>query len=907
MALNFQGASSFINTGTLAATGGGVLALTGSVSNGQGRVEAQNGGTVNLNSFATISGGTLATSGTGAMFVTSNASFVGVDVLSGSLVQVLPGGTLALQANNVNNGTIRTANGSGVAAYSIAGAGTLSGSGTLRLDAASGGALGNVGGAGTLTNAAPHTIAGAGEIGLNTLSVVNTGTISADVAGSVLRLDPSVSGMTNSGTLQTLNGGILRLSHNGGGPFDNASGTIQVAGSTGTVELIGGAMVIGGTISSTGANARIQVPTNQSAILSDVFIAPLSKVVLGANGQLSLTGAITNHGVISAADGASSSFSVGVGTTTLSGSGELLLGNGTLNPSTLAGFGTLNNNQTVRGFGNIGNNTMSLRNSGTINANVSGRTLVIDPDTGTWTNNGTMSASNGGILELNGTNGGGLLGNTGGSIIANNNSNVRLHAVTINGGTLDSVGAGSVSMSATTASTLQTVFNEAQVILASGNTLTVTGGGTNDGVFNLFPATPTPTFVVVNGATPYTNSGSILMQGQPNTNVLQGTGVLNNSGLIEGFGRIAPSAGQNFTINNSGILSATNGQLLEHSSSGTLLIQNSGTIRATTGGTFRTTSPTNITNSTGSILVNAGATFEHDNGTINGGTVTVDGTFINNAYMNVSAIVGSGAFLNDPGAATAGHVRATTVLNTATLTIAANGTDTGTSRVTSYNNGFSTNLGLLEMNDNDLVADYTSFSLVPGAASMIVSARNGGAWDEVGITSRFAREHPTGSTTLGVIEASDYIDVTGSNVFSGQTIDATTALIKYTWYGDTDFNGFIDGDDYARIDNGFNTGASGWFNGDCDLNGFIDGDDYALIDNAFNSQTGTLRLAIDWISGDNRATNMDRSPALRQVRDHFNQFGASYGQALLASVPEPGTGVMCLAAAAGVLLRRRRR
>jgi len=66
-------------------------------------------------------------------------------------------------------------------------------------------------------------------------------------------------------------------------------------------------------------------------------------------------------------------------------------------------------------------------------------------------------------------------------------------------------------------------------------------------------------------------------------------------------------------------------------------------------------------------------------------------------------------------------------------------------------------------------------------------------------------------------------------------------LIKYTYYGDTDFNGHVDFDDYARTDHGFGTHASGWLNGDFDGNGHVDFDDYALIDLAFNTQASVLR------------------------------------------------------------------
>jgi len=69
--------------------------------------------------------------------------------------------------------------------------------------------------------------------------------------------------------------------------------------------------------------------------------------------------------------------------------------------------------------------------------------------------------------------------------------------------------------------------------------------------------------------------------------------------------------------------------------------------------------------------------------------------------------------------------------------------------------------------------------------------------------------------------------------------------VKYTYYGDTDFNGKVDGADYARIDAKYAQQGSGniggWFNGDLDYNGKIDGADYALIDAAFSSQGAALR------------------------------------------------------------------
>jgi hypothetical protein len=147
----------------------------------------------------------------------------------------------------------------------------------------------------------------------------------------------------------------------------------------------------------------------------------------------------------------------------------------------------------------------------------------------------------------------------------------------------------------------------------------------------------------------------------------------------------------------------------------------------------------------------------------------------------------------------------------------------------------------LDLEDNDLILDYTGASQLSAVAALISSARNGGTWDGSGMNSTAARNSLTQNVTLGAIEATDFKSVHGSDAtFAGHSIDDTAVLVKFTYYGDTDFNGFVDGDDYARADSGFNLGWVDWFNGDADLNGFVDGDDYALIDNAFSTQGAAL-------------------------------------------------------------------
>jgi len=69
-------------------------------------------------------------------------------------------------------------------------------------------------------------------------------------------------------------------------------------------------------------------------------------------------------------------------------------------------------------------------------------------------------------------------------------------------------------------------------------------------------------------------------------------------------------------------------------------------------------------------------------------------------------------------------------------------------------------------------------------------------------------------------------------------------LLKYTYYGDANLDGKIDGSDYSKIDSGYLTGATGWGNGDFNYDNVINGSDYTLIDNAFNSQGMHLSAAV---------------------------------------------------------------
>jgi uncharacterized delta-60 repeat protein len=154
--------------------------------------------------------------------------------------------------------------------------------------------------------------------------------------------------------------------------------------------------------------------------------------------------------------------------------------------------------------------------------------------------------------------------------------------------------------------------------------------------------------------------------------------------------------------------------------------------------------------------------------------------------------------------------------------------------------------GTLDLADNDLLLDYTSASPIgawngsaySGVTGMIARGHNYGAWDTPGlVTSMDAAK--IGITTLAPIEAGEVLGIAGTQtaVWDGHTVDATTVIVKYTYTGDLNLDGLIDGADYGIIDNYVQfPGTRGYANGDFNFDGVIDGADYGLIDNAIQFQ-----------------------------------------------------------------------
>jgi hypothetical protein len=152
----------------------------------------------------------------------------------------------------------------------------------------------------------------------------------------------------------------------------------------------------------------------------------------------------------------------------------------------------------------------------------------------------------------------------------------------------------------------------------------------------------------------------------------------------------------------------------------------------------------------------------------------------------------------------------------------------------------------LDLRANSLIVDYpvAGPSSFASLSSQIALARGeSGDWDgPSGITSSIAATSG-GLTTLGIGEAAAVYGLAPNETVAvaGQTADGTSVVIKYTYAGDANLDGTIDGGDYGVIDNFVQVpGASGYFNGDFNYDGIIDGGDYGIIDNNIQAQGSPL-------------------------------------------------------------------
>jgi hypothetical protein len=178
-----------------------------------------------------------------------------------------------------------------------------------------------------------------------------------------------------------------------------------------------------------------------------------------------------------------------------------------------------------------------------------------------------------------------------------------------------------------------------------------------------------------------------------------------------------------------------------------------------------------------------------------------------------------------------------------------------TSRLASFSiAGGAAPTGTLDLNNNSLILDYSGplGSVLSDVTAQIHSGRNGvdgndqANWNGPGIITTVGR---TANTTppinfdaynLGAINNAD-LSLLGIDsprtTFGGQAVTPNTVLVKYTYSGDANLDGVVNGDDYTYWLNGFlnltEPTITGWLRGDFNYDGRVDGDDYTQWLNTF--------------------------------------------------------------------------
>jgi hypothetical protein len=140
--------------------------------------------------------------------------------------------------------------------------------------------------------------------------------------------------------------------------------------------------------------------------------------------------------------------------------------------------------------------------------------------------------------------------------------------------------------------------------------------------------------------------------------------------------------------------------------------------------------------------------------------------------------------------------------------------------------------GALNLNDQDMVVTGTPDASI---RSLLVSGYAGGSWNGVGINSATAAGLSTSAhpTAIGYGVASQILGGAGS--FSGQSVNSTDVLLRYTYAGDSNLDGKVNALDFNALATSFGLSNQEWVNGDYNYDGTVDTQDFMFLANNFNA------------------------------------------------------------------------
>ena len=779
-----------------------------------------NGNNVLFDDTATGTHNIVVTSGgvapSAVSFNNTNASagynFTGGAINSPGMLTTVGNGSITLANANTYVGGVNLSNGS----VTLAAGGILTtpaftaGSGTLNLN---GGILQAYNtNASFLTGTVINVLPGGGTIDTQGFNVTVAETLTAGTGG------------TDGGIVKIGSGTLTLQGHSSyvGGTTVNA-GTVVLAagGAAGTVE---GPLTInsGGTVNTTTVDA-IGFTTGVAVTTLTVNSGGTFNIGVNAN-EGYVTNLVMAGGTVSSSGGGSFNFNTGFNITSVAS----------------ATTGTISSNVSVRGTAMNITTAAGTTPSG-VDLAISG--LLLGGNTAVVNTFGPGTLSLGGFAGAT-TFGGGLNVNGGTVILAAGGGGGTVRGpLTINSGTVLASATDALGYVTGANVTTLTVNSGATFVLGAGNegyitNLVVAGGTVSATAGGSFNFNTGYNISSVSSTTTGTISSDIAIRGS-SLNITTATGTTASGVDLNITGRLLGGSAAVLNTFGPGTLS-----LGGASTYGGGTVINGGTVIAANAAAF------------GPLVDNLGVA-------LNGGAKLVLGAI--SAPSATLAIpedltyTGGGSLQIAPTPGySSGGVNSITITdgNTVAITVGstpAPGVTRGILSTHSVNFASSTS-GSLDVGKNDLDLSGPSVSSVTAS---VATGYNAGNWNGPGIISSAAAQNSSHLTALGVI-ANDNGSGTplyGSGGVIAGTFDGIVpadgdTLVKYTYYGDANLDGKVDGSDYSLIDTGYSADAAylaanpggtsfpatGWINGDFNYDGTVDGSDYTLIDNAFNNQ-----------------------------------------------------------------------
>jgi glucose/arabinose dehydrogenase len=155
--------------------------------------------------------------------------------------------------------------------------------------------------------------------------------------------------------------------------------------------------------------------------------------------------------------------------------------------------------------------------------------------------------------------------------------------------------------------------------------------------------------------------------------------------------------------------------------------------------------------------------------------------------------------------------------------------------------------GQLDLGNSDLAIDHDGSLSVSTIAALVASGYNGGTWDGPGIVASAALLDTT-VFGLGYAENGDPNAIpdpynSDTNPFFGIPVDNTSVLLKFTWVGDLNLDGFVNFSDLVVFNGSYDDGATSgrfWFEGDFNYDGSVDFSDLVLFNGAYDENKASM-------------------------------------------------------------------